>query len=80
MKRSMKRVYGAGCVLALAAALAPCGPAAYAAPAAAGGRAGRGRRGAARRGGACRPVVALYLEMTGREAVEAEGKEDEIPF
>ena len=36
MKRSMKRVYGAGCVLALAAGLAPCGPAAYAAPAAAG--------------------------------------------
>lgn len=25
-------------------------------------------------------VVALYLEMTGREAVEAEGKDGEIPF
>ena len=37
MKRSMKRVSGAVCALALAAALALCGPAAYAAPAAAGG-------------------------------------------
>jgi len=24
--------------------------------------------------------VALYLEMTGREAVEAEGKEGEVPL
>ena len=36
MKRSMKRVSGAAAVLAVAAALALCGPAAYAAPAAAG--------------------------------------------
>ncbi|MBS4780056.1 MAG: hypothetical protein KH012_06910, partial [Collinsella sp.] len=36
MKRSMKQVSGAACALALAAALALCGPAAYAAPAAAG--------------------------------------------
>ena len=36
MKRSMKRVSGAACALALSAALALCGPAAYAAPAAAG--------------------------------------------
>ena len=36
MRRSMKRVSGAAAVLAVAAALALCGPAAYAAPAAAG--------------------------------------------
>lgn len=36
MKRSMKRVSGAAAVLAVAAALALCGPAAYAAPAAPG--------------------------------------------
>ena len=36
MKRSMKRVSGAAAVLAVAAALALCGPAAYAAPAVAG--------------------------------------------
>ena len=36
MKRSMKRVSGAAAVLAVAAALALCGPAAYAAPAASG--------------------------------------------
>ena len=36
MKRSMKRVSGAAAVLAVAVALALCGPAAYAAPAAAG--------------------------------------------
>ena len=36
MRRSMKRVSGAAAVLAVAAALALCGPAAYAAPAASG--------------------------------------------
>ena len=38
MRRSTKRISGAAAALAVAAALALCGPAAYAAPAAPGGR------------------------------------------